>query len=67
MTVDLRQHAMQEPVRVRKHLQRYAPVIVLLHDEKGHSFREIAAWLTKFGLPCDYNAVYRAYKRIRSA
>jgi len=41
----------------------YAAVIDTLREDKGFSFREIAEWLTKNGVPADYNSVYRLYTK----
>ena len=32
-----------------------------MKDKKNFTFREIAEWLTKRGIHCDHNAVYRQY------
>lgn len=47
----------------RKLLLDYREVIHTLRNEKGFSFREIAEWLTENGVPCEHNAVYRAYTK----
>ena len=41
-------------------LSQYAEVIRTLRT-KGFSFREIAQWLTKRGVPTDHNGVYRVF------
>jgi|LakMenEpi03Aug12_release.lakeMendotaPanAssembly.Ray.scaffolds.fasta_scaffold894438_2 hypothetical protein len=41
-------------------LGQYAEVIRILRT-KGFSFREIAQWLTKRGVPTDHNGVYRVF------
>lgn len=41
-------------------LRQYAEVIRTLRT-KGFSFREIAQWLTKRGVPTDHNGVYRVF------
>lgn len=38
----------------------YIPVMRTLR-RKGFSYREIAGWLGKRGVPIDHNAVYRIY------
>jgi DNA-binding transcriptional MerR regulator len=43
-----------------KDLSQYADVIRTLR-EKGFSFREIAQWLSKRGVPTDHNGVYRVF------
>lgn len=43
-----------------KDLSQYAEVIRTLR-EKGFSFRDIAQWLTKRGVPTDHNGVYRVF------
>ena len=55
----LRAEAEKEPRR--RGLEDYKDTILLLKDEKGFSFREIAAWLQERGLKTDHNAVWRAY------
>jgi hypothetical protein len=57
----LRAEAEKEPPR--HGLSQYAEVITLLKQDKGFSFREIAAWLQERGLSVDHNAVWRAYSR----
>lgn len=57
----LRAEAEKEPPR--HGLSQYADVIALLKQEKGFSFREIAAWLQERGLRADHNAVWRTYSR----
>lgn len=47
----------------RRGLEPYQDVIRLLKEEKGFSFREIAAWLQQRGLDTDHNAVWRAYSK----
>ena len=51
----------------RRGLQDYAAAILLLKDEKGFSFREIAAWLRDRGITVDHNAVWRAYSKSTEA
>ena len=41
-------------------LRQYTRVISTLRS-KGFSFREIAQWLTKRGVPTDHNGVYRVF------
>jgi len=57
----LRAEAEKEPSR--HGLLEYAGVITLLKQEKGFSFREIAAWLQERGLSVDHNAVWRTYSK----
>jgi hypothetical protein len=61
----LRAEAEKEPPR--RGLSQYAEAIALLKQEKGFSFREIAAWLRERGLKVDHNAVWRAYSKTISA
>ena len=61
----LRAQAEQEPAR--RGLEDYGEVIRLLKEEKGFSFREIAAWLHQRGLNIDHNAVWRAYSKTTSS
>ena len=57
----LLEQALGEPNR--KLIQDYRETINVLRDEKGFSFREIAAWLTEKGVEADYNSVYRVYTK----
>ena len=41
----------------------YSEAIRVLKEDKGFSFREIAAWLQQRGLNTDHNAVWRAYSK----
>ena len=54
--------AAKEPSR--RGLQDYSAAILLLKEEKGFSFREIAAWLGERGVRVDHNAVWRAYSKV---
>lgn len=58
----LRAEAEKEPAR--HGLEGYSDVIQLLKDEKGFSFREIAAWLQERGMKVDHNGVWRAYSKV---
>jgi hypothetical protein len=44
-------------------LRRYSETIRVLKQQKKFTFREIAVWLTKRGVPTDHNAVWREYTR----
>ncbi|HOH41302.1 MAG TPA: hypothetical protein PKX77_13285 [Verrucomicrobiota bacterium] len=55
----LRAEAQKEPRR--RCLGDYRDTIRLLKDERGFSFREIAAWLGERGVAADHNAVWRIY------
>jgi len=57
----LQAEAEKEPRR--RSLGDYSDTIRLLKEEKGFSFREIAAWLQQRGLNIDHNAAWRAYSR----
>jgi hypothetical protein len=57
----LQAEAQKEPRR--RGLNDYRETIRLLKDEKGFSFREIAAWLQQRSLDVDHNAVWRAYSK----
>jgi len=57
----LRAEAQREPSR--RGLTDYSDTIRLLREDKGFSFREIAAWLQQRGLNADHNAVWRAYSK----
>lgn len=61
----LRAEAEKEPPR--HGLSQYADAIALLKQEKGFSFREIAAWLLERGVSVDHNAVWRTYSRTVAA
>jgi hypothetical protein len=52
--------AEREPVR--KRVEEYAEVISKLRDEKGFTYRAIAEWLCKQGVPTDHNEVFRTHK-----
>jgi hypothetical protein len=47
----------------RRGLEDYSEVIRVLKEEKGFSFREIAAWFRQRGLRIDHNAVWRTYSK----
>ncbi len=47
----------------RKLIRDYRETITVLRDEKGFSFREIAAWLTENGVEADYSTVYLVYTK----
>jgi len=57
----LRAEAEKEPRR--RGLEDYAETIQLLKEEKGFSFREIAAWFQQRGVNIDHNAAWRAYSK----
>jgi hypothetical protein len=57
----LKAEALREPSR--RGLEDYADTIRLLKEDKGFSFREIAAWLHQRGMNTDHNAVWRAYSK----
>jgi len=57
----LRAEAQREPSR--RGLADFAEAIRVLKEDKGFSFREIAAWLQQRGLSADHNAVWRAYSK----
>jgi hypothetical protein len=57
----LRAEAEKEPSR--RGLEDYSEAIRVLKEDKGFSFREIAAWLQQRGLNTDHNAVWRAYSK----
>jgi hypothetical protein len=57
----LRAEAEKEPSR--RGLEDYSGAIRVLKEDKGFSFREIAAWLQQRGLNTDHNAVWRAYSK----
>jgi hypothetical protein len=57
----LRAEAEKEPSR--RGLDDYSEAIRVLKENKGFSFREIAAWLQQRGLNTDHNAVWRAYSK----
>jgi ribosome-binding protein aMBF1 (putative translation factor) len=61
----LRAEAEKEPRR--RVLEDYGETIRLLKEEKGFSFREIAAWFQQRGLNIDHNAAWRAYSKTTSA
>ncbi len=50
----------------RRGLADYKDAIKVLKEDKGFSFREIAAWLQQRGLNADHNAVWRAYSKVAS-
>jgi len=58
---ELRAKAEKEPSR--RGLENYAETIRVLKEDKGFSFREIAAWLQQRGMNTDHNAVWRAYAK----
>ena len=47
----------------RRGLDEYGETIRVLREEKGFSFREIAAWLRERGVNVDHNAVWRTHSR----
>jgi hypothetical protein len=47
----------------RRGLEEYADTIRVLKEDKGFSYREIAAWFQQRGLNVDHNAVWRTYSR----
>jgi hypothetical protein len=53
--------AVQEPPR--RELAEFSEVIRVLRDDKGFTFREIAAWLSHYAFETDHNAVYREYTK----
>ncbi len=57
----LRAEAEKEPRR--RGVEDYQETIRLLKEDKGFSFREIAAWLQERGLNIDHNAAWRAYSK----
>jgi hypothetical protein len=61
----LRAEAEKEPRR--RGLEDYSDAIQVLKEEKGFSFREIAAWFQQRGLNIDHNAVWRAYSKATSS
>ena len=61
----LRSEAEKEPRR--RGLEDYSESIRVLKEEKGFSFREIAAWFQKRGLSIDHNAVWRTYSKTTSS
>jgi hypothetical protein len=61
----LRAEAEKEPNR--RGLADYSEAIRVLKEDKGFSYREIAAWLQQRGLNIDHNAVWRAYSKILPA
>lgn len=61
----LRAEAEKEPRR--RGLEDYTETIQLLKEEKGFSFREIAAWFQQRGVNIDHNAAWRAYSKTTSS
>lgn len=57
----LHAEAQREPSR--RGLADYVETIRVLKEDKGFSYREIAAWLQQRGLSADHNAVWRAYSK----
>jgi hypothetical protein len=55
----LRAEAEKEPSR--RGLDEYTDTIRVLKEEKGFSYREIAAWFQQRGLNVDHNAVWRTH------
>ena len=51
----------------RRGLESYLDTIRLLKEDKGFSYREIAAWLKQRGVTTDHNAIWRAYSKQASA
>ena len=60
----LRAEAEKEPRR--RGLEDYQETIRLLKEDKGFTFREIAAWFQERGLNIDHNAAWRAYSKANS-
>ena len=56
-------HAEAEKEPSRRGLEEYTDTIRLLKEDKGFSYREIAAWFQQRGLNVDHNAVWRAYSK----
>ena len=52
-----------EKERPRRGLGEYSETIRVLREDKGFSFREIAAWLQERGVNIDHNAAWRAYSK----
>jgi hypothetical protein len=52
-----------EKVQPRRGLDEYSETIRVLKEDKGFSFREIAAWLQQRGVNIDHNAAWRAYSK----
>jgi hypothetical protein len=46
----------------RKRVEESAEVMSKLRDTKGFTFRAIADWLCKHGVPTDHNEVFRTHK-----
>jgi hypothetical protein len=46
----------------RKRIEEYAEAIYKLRDEKGFTYRDIADWFCKHGVPTNHNEVYRTHK-----
>ena len=44
-------------------IKEYMDAIVVLRDEKGFTFREIAEWMSKNVAETDHNAIYREYNK----
>ncbi len=59
----LRAEAEKEPSR--RGIEAYSEAIRLLKNDKGFSFREIAAWLQERNLRVDHNVVWRVYMASR--
>jgi hypothetical protein len=57
----LRSEAEKEPSR--RGLEEYSDTIRVLKEDKGFSYREIAAWLQQRGLAVDHNAIWRTYSK----
>jgi hypothetical protein len=57
----LRAEAEKEPRR--RDLEDYRETIRVLKEEKGFTFREIAAWFQQRGVSIDHNAAWRAYSK----
>lgn len=58
----LLQMAEEEPLRFE--MSDYIEAIRHLKDEKNFSFRQIADWMSRKGLKCDHNAIYREYTKL---
>ena len=52
-----------EKEQPRRGLGEYSETIRVLKEDKGFSFREIAAWFQERGVNIDHNAAWRAYSK----
>ena len=59
-------HAQAEKEPSRRGLDEYTDTIQVLKEDKGFSYREIAAWFQQRGLNVNHNAVWRAYSKTLS-